>query len=73
MSQTTPQKALSAADIRSRKGTTPLVCLTAYTTPIAKLSDAECDLVLVGDSVGMVLHGLPSTLPVTMEMMILHG
>lgn len=73
MRQTTPLRALSADDIRSRKGTTPLVCLTAYTTPIAKLADAECDLVLVGDSVGMVLHGLPSTLPVTMEMMILHG
>lgn len=73
MSQPDPQSPLSAADIRSRKGTTPLVCLTAYTTPIAELVDAECDLVLVGDSVGMVLHGLPSTLGVTMEMMILHG
>lgn len=60
-------------DIRGRKGGTPLVCLTAYTTPVARLVDAECDIVLVGDSVGMVLHGLPSTLSVTMEMMILHG
>lgn len=58
---------------RDRKGGTPLACLTAYTTPMAKLVDAACDLVLVGDSVGMVLHGLPSTLGVTMEMMILHG
>jgi 3-methyl-2-oxobutanoate hydroxymethyltransferase len=73
MSQSAPQRSLSAADIRARKGTAPLVCLTAYTTPVAKLADAECDLVLVGDSVGMVLHGLSSTLPVTMEMMILHG
>ncbi|MAC78346.1 MAG: 3-methyl-2-oxobutanoate hydroxymethyltransferase [Rhodobacteraceae bacterium] len=73
MSQSRPQKALSAADIRARKGGTPLVCLTAYTTPIARIADAHCDLVLVGDSVGMVLHGLPSTLSVTMEMMILHG
>ena len=73
MSQSRPQKALSAADIRARKGGTPLVCLTAYTTPIARIADAHCDLVLVGDSVGMVLHGLPSTLGVTMEMMILHA
>lgn len=73
MSQFAPQKALTATDIRARKGTTPLVCLTAYTTPVAKIADGECDLVLVGDSVGMVLHGLPSTLAVTMEMMILHG
>lgn len=73
MSQSAPQKALTATDIRARKGTTPLVCLTAYTTPVAKIADKDCDLVLVGDSVGMVLHGLPSTLSVTMEMMILHG
>lgn len=73
MSQSAPQKTLTASDIRARKGSPPLVCLTAYTTPVAKLANAECDLVLVGDSVGMVLHGLSSTLQVTMEMMILHG
>jgi len=60
-------------DIRARKGGTPLVMLTAYTTPVARLVDPHCDMVLVGDSVGMVLHGLSSTLSVTMEMMILHG
>ncbi|MGB7269852.1 MAG: 3-methyl-2-oxobutanoate hydroxymethyltransferase [Albidovulum sp.] len=63
----------SPPDINARKGGEPLVMLTAYTTPIARLVDAHCDMVLVGDSVGMVLHGLPSTLQVTMEMMILHG
>ncbi len=73
MSRTSPAKALGATDIRARKGGVPLVCLTAYTTPVAQLADAECDLVLVGDSVGMVLHGLPSTLQVTLDMMILHG
>lgn len=73
MSQSVSRNALSAADIRARKAMAPLVCLTAYTTPVAKLADAHCDLILVGDSVGMVLHGLPSTLEVTMEMMILHG
>ncbi len=60
-------------DIRARKGGVPLVMLTAYTTPVARLADPHCDMVLVGDSLGMVLHGLPSTLGVTMEMMILHG
>ena len=60
-------------EIRARKGQAPLVALTAYTTPMARLVDAHCDIALVGDSVGMVLHGLPSTLGVTMEMMILHG
>lgn len=73
MSRPAQSKALNASDILARKGTAPLVCLTAYTTPVAKLADEHCDLVLVGDSVGMVLHGLTSTLDVTMEMMILHG
>ena len=75
MSEILPdRRQITASDIRDRKGTgSPIVCLTAYTTPIARLVDAHCDLALVGDSVGMVLHGLPSTLGVTMEMMILHG
>ncbi|TIX41570.1 MAG: 3-methyl-2-oxobutanoate hydroxymethyltransferase [Mesorhizobium sp.] len=73
MSATGGSKALTVPDIAARKGKTPLVCLTAYTTPIAKLVDDHCDVVLVGDSVGMVLHGMPSTLGVTLEMMILHG
>ncbi|MTH77985.1 3-methyl-2-oxobutanoate hydroxymethyltransferase [Paracoccus aestuariivivens] len=67
------QGRITPSDIRSRKGTEPVVCLTAYTTPMAQLVDQSCDLVLVGDSVGMVLHGLPSTVGVTIEMMILHG
>ena len=60
-------------DILGQKGGTPIVSLTAYTTPMAEAMDGVCDFVLVGDSVGMVLHGLTSTLDVTMEMMILHG
>lgn len=64
---------LTPVDVRASKGGTPIVCLTAYTTPVARLVDGHCDVVLVGDSVGMVLHGLPSTLGVTLEMMILHG
>lgn len=73
MSAVGDTKAITPPDIRSRKGGTPLVCLTAYTTPVARLVDPHCDVVLVGDSVGMVLHGLPSTLGVTLEMMIMHG
>ena len=64
---------LAAPDITGRKGKTPIVCLTAYTAPVAELLDDHCDLLLVGDSVGMVVHGLPNTVGVTMEMMILHG
>ncbi|WP_337187261.1 3-methyl-2-oxobutanoate hydroxymethyltransferase [Phenylobacterium sp.] len=64
---------LTAPDIAARKGQTPIVCLTAYTAPMAELLDEHCDLLLVGDSVGMVVHGLPNTVGVTMEMMILHG
>jgi 3-methyl-2-oxobutanoate hydroxymethyltransferase len=64
---------ITPPDIRARKGGEPLVCLTAYDAPTAALLDPHCDLLLVGDSVGMVVHGLPNTLPVTLEMMILHG
>ena len=73
MSATSPVRPVLPPDIRARKGGVPLVVLTAYSTPVARLVDAHCDVVLVGDSVGMVIHGLPSTLGVTMEMMILHG
>ncbi|OYX24481.1 MAG: 3-methyl-2-oxobutanoate hydroxymethyltransferase, partial [Rhodobacterales bacterium 32-66-7] len=73
MSATAPVRPVLPPDIRARKGGVPLVVLTAYSTPVARLVDAHCDVVLVGDSVGMVIHGLPSTLGVTMEMMILHG
>jgi len=64
---------LAAPDIMRRKGGEPIVCLTAYDAPTAELLDTHCDLLLVGDSVGMVVHGLPNTVGVTLEMMILHG
>jgi 3-methyl-2-oxobutanoate hydroxymethyltransferase len=73
MSTETIAQTLTPLAIGARKGGTPLACLTAYTAPVAKLVDAHCDVVLVGDSVGMVLHGLPTTLGVTMEMMVMHG
>jgi 3-methyl-2-oxobutanoate hydroxymethyltransferase len=59
--------------ITARKGGAPLVMLTAYSMPVAKLIDPHCDLILVGDSLGMVLYGLPTTVGVTVEMMIAHG
>ena len=64
---------LAAPDISARKGGTPIVCLTAYSAPMAALLDEHCDLLLVGDSVGMVVHGMANTLSVTLEMMILHA
>ena len=64
---------IAAPDIAARKGGVPVVCLTAYTAPMAEILDEHCDLLLVGDSVGMVVHGLPNTVGVTLEMMILHG
>lgn len=66
-------KALTVPDIVARKAKAPIVCLTAYSTPQAEIVDAHCDLVLVGDSVAMVVHGLPSTIGATLEMMIMHG
>jgi 3-methyl-2-oxobutanoate hydroxymethyltransferase len=71
---TTPEgRRVTTASLRARKGGEPIVCLTAYDAPTARLLDPHCDLILVGDSVGMVVHGLPSTVPVTVEMMVLHG
>ena len=59
--------------ISKKGGKTPIVCLTAYTAPIARLLDAAVDILLVGDSLGMVLYGFENTLPVTLDMMIAHG
>ncbi|TDQ84562.1 ketopantoate hydroxymethyltransferase [Dongia mobilis] len=66
-------KRLTAPEFSARKGGEPLVCLTAYTTPMAQRLDSHVDLLMVGDSLGMVLYGFDSTLPVTLEMMIQHG
>jgi 3-methyl-2-oxobutanoate hydroxymethyltransferase len=72
-----PGKRTTAPAIRSRKseGKTeqPIVMLTAYTMRMAQLLDPHCDVLLVGDSLGQVIYGLPSTIPVTMEMMCAHG
>src|SRR5438046_7459301 len=66
-------KRLTAPDIRARKGGEPIVCLTSYHAHTARLLDRHCDVILVGDSLGMVMHGLETTVPVTLEMMILQG
>ena len=72
-----PMRRLTVPAIRARKSngvtTEPLVMLTAYTARQAQLLDAHCDLLLVGDSLGQVIYGLPSTVPVTLEMMANHG
>ena len=63
----------SANDIRTLKGKTPIVCLTSYTAPIARAIDENVDLMLVGDSLGMVLYDYENTLQVTLEQMINHA
>lgn len=68
-----PKRQATAKNIAAMKGTTPIVCLTAYITPMAARLDKHCDLLLVGDSVGMVLYGMESTLGVDLETMIRHG
>jgi 3-methyl-2-oxobutanoate hydroxymethyltransferase len=72
-----PMKRLTVPAIQRRKidGVTeePLVMLTAYTARQAQILDPHCDILLVGDSLGQVIYGLPSTLPVTLDMMIAHG
>jgi 3-methyl-2-oxobutanoate hydroxymethyltransferase len=73
MSIQADQKRLSAPDIRARKGGAPIVSLTSYHAHTAALLDKHCDLILVGDSLGMVMHGLETTIPVTLDMMILQG
>lgn len=73
MSAQAPIRRITVPQITARKGAEPIVALTAYTAPMAALVDAHAEVILVGDSLGMVVHGLPSTLGVTLEMMILHG
>ncbi|NEW88487.1 3-methyl-2-oxobutanoate hydroxymethyltransferase [Rhodopseudomonas sp. WA056] len=63
----------TAPDIRARKGGDPIVMLTSYHAHTASLVDRYCDAILVGDSLGNVMHGFETTVPVTLEMMILQG
>jgi 3-methyl-2-oxobutanoate hydroxymethyltransferase len=68
-----PMRRLTAPAIQQRKSGEPIVMLTAYTARMAQLLDPHCDMLLVGDSLGQVIYGLPSTIPVTLEMMCAHG
>ncbi len=68
-----PVRRLTVPAIARRKGGEPIVMLTAYTARMAQLLDPHCDMLLVGDSLGQVIYGLPSTVPVTLEMMAAHG
>jgi 3-methyl-2-oxobutanoate hydroxymethyltransferase len=64
---------LTAPDILARKGGAPIVCLTSYHAHTARIADKHCDVILVGDSLGMVMHGMETTVGVTLDMMILQG
>ena len=73
MSVQQPQRRLTAPDITARKGGDPIVSLTAYHAHTAAIADEHVDFLLVGDSLGMVMHGYESTLPVPLDLMIVHG
>lgn len=73
LSTSRSRKRITVPQLRARKGGEPIVSLTAYSAPVARILDPHVDVFIVGDSVGMVLYGLPSTLGVTLDMMIGHG
>jgi 3-methyl-2-oxobutanoate hydroxymethyltransferase len=73
MSVQTQLKRITVPEIRAHKGGKPVVMLTCYHAHTAKLLDNHVDVMLVGDTLGMVIHGMETTLGVTVEMMILHG
>lgn len=73
MSKHAETRRVTVPEITALKGRGKIVCLTAYTAPVASMLDPHVDLLLVGDSLGMVVHGLPAPTAVTLDMMILHG
>jgi len=73
VSQDFAVKRVTAPDIRSRKGGAPIVALTAYHAHTARIIDPHVDMLLVGDSLGMVMHGYETTVPVPLELMIMHA
>ena len=73
MSTQTPIKRITCPQISSRKGGTPIVSLTSYHAHTAAIVDRYADFILVGDSLGMVMHGMESTLGVPLDLMIMHG
>jgi 3-methyl-2-oxobutanoate hydroxymethyltransferase len=73
MSVQVPIKRLMAPNIAAMKGVRPVVALTSYHAHTAAIADQHCDMLLVGDSLGMVMHGFETTLPVPLDLMIMHG
>jgi 3-methyl-2-oxobutanoate hydroxymethyltransferase len=73
MSIVSEMKRVTVPEIRAHKNAKPVVCLTCYHAHTARLLDDHVDLMLVGDSLGMVMHGMENTLGVTLDMMIAHG
>jgi 3-methyl-2-oxobutanoate hydroxymethyltransferase len=73
MSKPAVIRRLTVPKIRCQKGKTPIVCLTAYTAPMAKLADSHADLILVGDSAANVIHGFDNTIAITLDHMIMHA
>lgn len=73
MSSQNAMKRLMAPDITAKKGREPIVSLTSYHAHTAAIADKYCDFLLVGDSVGMVMHGFETTVPVSLELMTMHG
>lgn len=72
-SHTLPRKRLTAPDITAKKGLCPIIALTSYHAHTAKIVDKYADLILVGDSLGMVMHGMETTVGVPLELMIMHA
>ena len=73
MSQHAAAKRLMAPDITAKKGGDPIVSLTSYHAHTAAIADKYCDFLLVGDSLGMVMHGFETTVPVPLDLMVMHG
>jgi 3-methyl-2-oxobutanoate hydroxymethyltransferase len=73
LSQQSSSKRLMAPDIAAKKGVEPIVSLTSYHAHTAAIADKYCDFLLVGDSLGMVMHGYETTVPVPLELMVMHG
>src|SRR5215470_12234805 len=73
MAASNKSQRITVPEIKARKGNEPIVCLTCYHAHTAKLLDEHVDIMLVGDTLGMVIHGMETTLGVTLDMMILHG
>ena len=73
MSTQTRERRLNVRDLAAMKESRPIVSLTAYSAPMARALDADTDMILVGDSLGMVLYGMDTTVGVTLDMMVAHG